>query len=74
MDNNGHVMNIPEDVMPIGMHKQDTNPYVDFSTGDKMRRSSGQGKVFDNNGGTSKSGDAGVVNNNANYGPITYGF
>lgn len=73
MDNNGHVMNIPENVLPVGMHEQNQNPYVDFSTGEKMRRGSNP-KVFDNNGGTSKAGDAGTINNNGSYGPITYGF
>ena len=58
----------------IGHHEQDFPPYVDLSTGDKMRRSSGQSKVFDNNGGNSKAEGAGVVNNNAAYGPLTFGF
>ena len=75
MDNpNGFIMNIPEDVMPIGMHQQNTNPFVDFSTGEKMRRGANP-RVFDNNGGNSKAPmDAGVVNGNAGYGPITYGY
>lgn len=74
MDNNGHIMNIPEDILPIGMHKQNQNPYDSFSTGDKMRRSSGQSKVFDNNGGNSKAGDAGTINHNNETGPVTFGF
>ena len=47
-------------------------PYEAFSTG-KMRRGK-QAKVFDNNGGDSKAGDAGTVNNNSQYGAVTYGF
>lgn len=72
MDNNGHTMNISEDSMPVGMHKQVQN--MDFSAGVKMKRSSGQSKVFDNNGGDSKAGDAGTINNNGSYGPVTYGY
>jgi hypothetical protein len=58
----------------IGMPEQENTPYVDFSVGDKMRRSPCQEEIFDNNGGDSKAEGAGVVNNNANYGPVTYGF
>jgi hypothetical protein len=58
----------------IGQPDQKVNPYVPISTGDKMRRSSGQAKVFDNNGGDSKADGAGVVNKNGEYGPVTYGF
>lgn len=57
----------------IGRREQMDCPYESASTGD-MRRSSGQAKVFDNNGGNSKAGDAGVVNKNGEYGSITYGF
>ena len=74
MDNNGNIMNIPEDVMPIGMHKQEINPFVAFSMGEKMRRSSGQAKLFDNNGSTSKGDGGGTINHNGEYGPVTYGF
>ncbi len=56
----------------IGMPDQKNN--YDFTAGDKMKRSSGQLKVFDNNGGDSKAGDAGVINKNGDYGPVTYGF
>lgn len=56
----------------IGMPNQVQN--MDFTAGDKMKRSSGQAKVFDNNGGNSKAGDAGTINKNGSYGPITYGF
>jgi hypothetical protein len=65
-------MNIDENVLPIGMHEQKNN--YDAPSGDKMRRSNGQSKVFDNNGGDSKAGDAGVVNGNSGYGPVTYGY
>lgn len=58
----------------IGMHEQKMNPYESFSTGGKMRRSSGQSKVFDNNGGNSKAGSAGTPNHNDEYGPVTYGY
>jgi hypothetical protein len=57
----------------IGMPAQNDCPYESNSTG-KMRRSKSQGKIFDNNGGDSKAGGAGVVDNNAEYGPVTYGF
>jgi hypothetical protein len=56
----------------IGHHTPVQN--MDFTAGDKMKRSSGQSKVFDNNGGTSKAGDAGTINPNGSYGPITYGY
>ena len=55
----------------IGMPDQKNN--YDGNTADKMRRGA-NARVFDNNGGDSKAGDAGVVNKNAGYGPITYGF
>lgn len=72
MNKNGHEMNISWDVLPIGMHKQVQN--MDFSTGNKMRRSSGQSKVFDNNGGNSKAEGAGTINHNGEYGPVTTGY
>ncbi len=72
MNKNGHEMNISWDVLPIGMHKQVQN--MDFSTGNKMRRSSGQSKVFDNNGSTNKGSAGGTINHNGEYGPVTYGY
>ena len=56
----------------IGMPEQKEGPYEPFSTG-KMRRGK-QPKVFDNNGGDSKADGAGVVDHNAETGPVTYGF
>jgi hypothetical protein len=57
----------------IGMPDQKSPPYEPFSTGEKMRRGKNP-RVFDNNGGNSKAGSAGVVNHNDNYGPVTYGY
>ena len=56
----------------IGMPNQVQN--MDFTAGDKMTRSKGQARVFDNNGGNSKAGDAGTINKNGEYGSVTYGF
>jgi hypothetical protein len=56
----------------IGMPNQNDCPYEASSTG-KMRRGKNP-KVFDNNGGDSKAGSAGVVDHNAEYGPVTFGF
>lgn len=70
--NNGHDMNIDWDVLPLGMHKQVQN--MDFSTGSKMRRSSGQSKVFDNNGSTNKGSAGGTINHNSEYSSVTYGY
>ena len=42
MDNNGHIMNIDENVLPVGMHQQVQN--MEFDAGDKMERSAGQSK------------------------------
>lgn len=72
MKNNGHKMDVSWDVLPIGMHKQVDN--MDFSTGDKMKRSSGQSKVFDNNGSSNKGSAGGTINKNGQYANITYGF
>jgi hypothetical protein len=58
----------------IGQPDQKVNPYEPISTGEKMRRSVSQSKFFDNNGGNNKAEAGGVINNNAEYGPITYGF
>ena len=55
----------------IGMHEQVQN--MDFTAGDKMTRSKGQARVFDNNGGNAKA-ESGVPNHNSEKGPITYGF
>ena len=67
---NGFVMNVSDKV--IGMHDQVENPFEPFSTGGTMRRSPGQSKVFDNNGGTNKAAGAGTLDNFA-YGPTTFG-
>lgn len=58
----------------IGQPEQATYPQEAFSTGDKMRRSPSQSKVFDNNGSSNKGEDGGTINKNGEYGPITYGF
>ena len=70
----GEVMNIKMDESLIGMPNQEFTPYEPFVTEGKMRRSKGQSKVFDNNGGESKADGAGVINKNGEYGSITYGF
>ena len=54
------------------MHKQVNN--MDFSIGDKMKRSSGQSKVFDNNGSSNKGSAGGTINKNGEYSSVTYGF
>lgn len=71
---NGRIMDGTIDNSSIGMPDQKFNPWEPLSTGDKMRRSDGQSKVFDNNGGYSKADGAGTINKNGEYGPITYGF
>lgn len=70
---NGMVLNIKEDEESIGMHVQQTNPYVPFSEGEKMRRGA-EPEIFDNNGGTNKGSAGGVVNHNGEVGAVTYGF
>ena len=55
----------------IGLPIQKEN--YDGNTSPTMRRSPSQKKIFDNNGGTSKAGDAGTVNGNSSYGSVTYG-
>lgn len=73
---NGKIMDIVEDESSIGHHEVARNPWMPFSTGDKMRRSGSpdQQKVFNNNGGESKADGAGTINKNGEYGPITTGF
>lgn len=70
--NGGNDVTILSDAA-IGRHEQQVNPYVPFSDGGKMRRGANP-KVFDNNGSSNKGEAGGVVNNNGDYGPITYGF
>ncbi len=69
MDNNGFVFTPKEG--GIGMPNQVQN--MEFNMSAKMKRGA-QAQIFDNNGGNSKAGDAGTVNKNSEYGPITYGF
>ena len=57
----------------IGMPEQKDPPYEAFSTGSKMRRGKNP-KIFDNNGGDDKGSQGGVIDHNAEYGPVTYGF
>ena len=57
----------------IGMPDQKDCPCEPLSTGGKMRRGK-QAQIFDNNGGDSKGDGGGVVNKNAEYGPVTTGF
>lgn len=73
---NGRQMDIQINNDLIGMPDQNFTPYVEFSEGDKMRRSGtkDQTQVFDNNGGFSKADGAGTINKNGEYGPVTYGF
>lgn len=73
---NGQVLNISVNNSLIGQPDQKENPYVSFSMGEKMRRSGtkDQTQVFDNNGSSNKGSAGGVINNNGEYGPITYGF
>lgn len=71
---NGRVLSSDINNSSIGMPDQKFNPWESLSTNDKMRRSSGQSEIFDNNGGTSKADGAGTINKNGEYGPITYGF
>lgn len=68
----GKTLNVSDSV--LGMPNQKETPYEPFSTGSKMRRSANQAKIFDNNGGDSKADGAGVVDHNAEYGSVTYGF
>lgn len=69
---NGSVINVGSD-SSIGMPEQKNTPYEAFSTGSKMRRGA-QSNIFDNNGGTNKGSDGGVINKNGEYGTLTYGF
>jgi hypothetical protein len=57
----------------IGMPDQVDCPYEAFSTGDKMKRGK-QSNIFDNNGSSNKGSSGGVINNNGEYGQVTYGF
>jgi len=66
----GKTLSVSDSV--LGMPNQKDCPYEAASTG-KMRRGKNP-KVFNNNGGDSKAEGAGVVDNNAEYGPVTYGF
>ena len=60
---NGQVLNIPIDVLPIGMHEQDTNPFAPLP---------GSGKKLFPDGSAPNVG--GTINKNGEYGPVTYGF
>jgi len=66
----GKILEVSDTV--IGMHDQKTPPYEVVSTG-AMRRGKNP-KVFDNNGGDNKGSQGGVIDHNAEYGPVTYGF
>jgi hypothetical protein len=68
---NGMILNAKEDGASIGMPIQNANPFVEFSTGDKMRRGA-EPQIFDNNGSTSKADGGGVVESGY-QGPISYG-
>ena len=69
---NGKVLNVEINVLPLGMHEQNTNPYEPFSTGEAQRTGPSSGRIFKD--GSDKSDGAGTINKNGEYGPISYGY